>query len=1006
MTGLSVIVPVFNTEAYAERCIRSILAQSFKDLELIIVNDGSGGNIGEIAGRFMAADPRVRYLDGKTNEGLFTARIRGLACARGEYIGFVDSDDHIGFDFYRGLMEKAKESGADMVIGRTVREEGQQRYLYPLHEASLRFDVLTGEEIRERFFGQELGCYAWHTVWNKIYRRSLISRGLPFWQKMKAHLVMAEDVAFSTVLFWFAGKAACSLGDPYFYCSRSGAATNAAVMTPDRYLAGIADLQLAFGFAGDFLESQGAKEKYLTLFDRGKTHFARMWRHLLEQQHFGPSRYDECRSRLDEFRQTADLSGIEREYYFESIRAPYRGGLAYLKEQIAQGDEPVISFDIFDTLLVRPFYRPEDLFLQLDPVFSKACGGGARFSVLRREAEDRAREKAAAARDGREDITIEEIYGELTAHFRVQEDIAAGMRRMEEDLEISVSAPRQSGKALFTLARAAGKRIILLSDMYLPQEVVEKMLAAAGITGYERIFLSGSCGRRKGTGGLFSHALSVCGFAPRQVLHIGDSWGSDMTGSGRAKVRALFLPASAEVFENRISGCCVNRCGALGHRRGIWFGGDEPAQSHPGVRMLLALAAGSYFDDPYRSFLEESDLNADPWFMGSYPFGMHLLGLAFWLRARMKEKPGRRLVFLGRDGYLVREVCLLLKRHGLFEAETDYVRASRRTLLPAMLRTPADFFDPPCDPGAHTPLSLLSLFSFAMRGMAPGALRQMLAESGIVPDRKMADRAALTRVVGWFLENLYCPSLHQDAVRRLKEEFSCFRSGDILFDTGYSGRIPETLCFLTGKRLDVLYLHDRQPESGFRQEAGEFVIETCYGTAPDCPGLLREFALAEPCRSTDAGEELRGQYAAENFAVQAMREGALSLAGRFLDLLDRLPSPGLLIPPPIAASLAWETFLADGAPADWTAFACTREDDRVYGGKASICIRDLAAQVRERRAAKADQEAACGSGGRDGKIPARRPCLIVRAVRMFFADRPMFFRRLREAAGAGRSRKC
>ena len=109
MTGLSVIVPVFNTEAYAERCIRSILAQSFKDLELIIVNDGSGGNIGEIAGRFMAADPRVKKdpapfarLSGGTNEAMqFTVR---AWCDSAEYW-------NVYFDLTQAITEKLGEAG-------------------------------------------------------------------------------------------------------------------------------------------------------------------------------------------------------------------------------------------------------------------------------------------------------------------------------------------------------------------------------------------------------------------------------------------------------------------------------------------------------------------------------------------------------------------------------------------------------------------------------------------------------------------------------------------------------------------------------------------------------------------------------------------------------------------------------------------------------------------------------------------------------------------------------
>ena len=91
---ISVIVPVYNAEKTLRRCVDSILAQTFEDFELILINDGSKDQSGDICDEYAAKDPRVKTVH-KTNGGVSSARNAGLCIAQGEYIAFIDSDDYI-----------------------------------------------------------------------------------------------------------------------------------------------------------------------------------------------------------------------------------------------------------------------------------------------------------------------------------------------------------------------------------------------------------------------------------------------------------------------------------------------------------------------------------------------------------------------------------------------------------------------------------------------------------------------------------------------------------------------------------------------------------------------------------------------------------------------------------------------------------------------------------------------------------------------------------------------
>ena len=105
---ISIIVPVYNVEKYVEKCINSIINQTYKNLQIILVDDGSKDNSGKICDEFKLKDNRIEVIH-KNNGGLSDARNAGLKLAKGDYIGFVDSDDYIEADMYETLYNLIKK---------------------------------------------------------------------------------------------------------------------------------------------------------------------------------------------------------------------------------------------------------------------------------------------------------------------------------------------------------------------------------------------------------------------------------------------------------------------------------------------------------------------------------------------------------------------------------------------------------------------------------------------------------------------------------------------------------------------------------------------------------------------------------------------------------------------------------------------------------------------------------------------------------------------------------
>ncbi|NBJ97536.1 glycosyltransferase [bacterium 1xD8-48] len=162
---ISVIVPVYNIEKYIERCIESITSQTYSNLEIILVDDGSADDSGRICDRYKIKDPRINVIH-KCNGGLSTARNAGIARAKGDYIGFVDGDDYISQDMYEKLLWYMKEDVDITCCGRTYILPRRKRREYCLG----RIEKFSKTEAIEEILLSRKICISACT---KLFRRNL-----------------------------------------------------------------------------------------------------------------------------------------------------------------------------------------------------------------------------------------------------------------------------------------------------------------------------------------------------------------------------------------------------------------------------------------------------------------------------------------------------------------------------------------------------------------------------------------------------------------------------------------------------------------------------------------------------------------------------------------------------------------------------------------------------------------------------------------------------------------
>ncbi len=201
---LSVIVPVYNVEKYLRRCLESLVNQTYRDIEIICINDGSTDNSPKILEEYSKKSDKIIILD-KTNGGLSSARNLGLSCAKGQYVAFVDSDDWVDFNYYEKLIKAIEKHNADAAFTSYVRKSKTK------HKERIRIEEeKVYSNIKDKI--RVTDSLKNPCVWNKVYKKDILIKNNLFFKEVRYY----EDALF-TIPFLNLCDKLVSVPDAYYY---------------------------------------------------------------------------------------------------------------------------------------------------------------------------------------------------------------------------------------------------------------------------------------------------------------------------------------------------------------------------------------------------------------------------------------------------------------------------------------------------------------------------------------------------------------------------------------------------------------------------------------------------------------------------------------------------------------------------------------------------------------------------------------------------------------------
>lgn len=227
MPKVSIIVPIYNVEKYLDRCMQSLLDQTLKDIEIILVDDGSPDNCPKMCDEYTKKDSRVKVIH-KKNAGLGYARNSGLDIATGEFVAFVDSDDYVELDMYEKLYHAIKTYQVDMVLCDFYRDKQGKRIKANIENMPTEIRIIDSkDDYITNLIGQlpnvRLHVFYGYAVWNILFSNDVIQKYRIRFKSERVYL--SEDILFQIEYAAKIHKVLLYPTSLYNYCLNHGTLT-------------------------------------------------------------------------------------------------------------------------------------------------------------------------------------------------------------------------------------------------------------------------------------------------------------------------------------------------------------------------------------------------------------------------------------------------------------------------------------------------------------------------------------------------------------------------------------------------------------------------------------------------------------------------------------------------------------------------------------------------------------------------------------------------------------
>lgn len=505
------------------------------------------------------------------------------------------------------------------------------------------------------------------------------------------------------------------------------------------------------------------------------------------------------------------------------IKVPVKDSLKLdeIKREILCHD--VISFDIFDTLILRPFWNPDDLFNLLEEIINEEFDipDILDFKNLRIEAETMARQKNA---DSCYEITLDEIYGEFKYISCFNQSQLEWIKNKEKELEFQLCFERKTGVELFNFAKANNKNVIITSDMYLDKEFLEKLLTKIGCTGFSKFYLSNEYKTNKFNGGIY-HIIRR-NFEGKAILHIGDNYLTDCENSKKNGLDFSYLPKTEEILKrNHPISKFFNRLYCDDNfDNSFKIHSNQVFNTCFKLRMLWKMVANYCFDNPFVDYIEKSEFSAEHYFMGCSVGG--LFAYTFISEILRQKDDYNSIVLAARDSYVLNSIFeQILPAY----KKIKYCKLSRKSLFPLTINETAGIQLNSI--GLVNEISPFDIYRISkdVFNCNENDFQNFCIKNKYDLNKKFENLQQFNEFTSAFVKEYFSNDKLDEEKNKYKTYFDNFFSGKSLFvDLGYSGRCESLLKTIFNYDITSLYLLHRGENFDTRKIAKNLNVSSLF----------------------------------------------------------------------------------------------------------------------------------------------------------------------------------
>ncbi len=837
------------------KCIQSIKKQIYKNYEVILL-DCISSERGDFVKDFLT-DKNFKYVSCEQGSSKFEKLKSVLKIARGEYVQFIDACDYLQCDWLYNCIWNVNRD-ADVIIGNQYYINKNGKLFY--------YNYSMGNYFEQGMFDKDelIHNYLFHggteryltSLNNKIISVKTADTALKMCQKF-TDLKSNFDVCYVFSVLWTSKVIINEKNSGYIYDVEKEAERYLETGSYEEYLqtrhnALLVIEELINSSSGEKIKNDWMEEWYIESYYQCGIY------------------YPNDRKSIEKYLNKIAKKELVFRHdigYFESAITELKdnsyGYFEKIKEFICSNMCEYVGFDVFDTLVQRPFWEPTDLFCLLNDKYNELVGKDTciDFSLIRKEGEIACRGYYYNLQPSDEDVTIHEIYDYIVKFYELDKDIADKLKNYEIELELKYCQSRNIGKYLFDIAKYCGKKIIIASDMYLPIEVIKKILAKNGMAGYDKLYLSCEIGLSKYSGRLFEYILNDLKIKkPSSMCFIGDNYNSDVINSQKHGIIPYHVPKAKDMF--------------MGLNNAIFSGNYFSKIYEPnggiidqgtvlkflGIRCIMAVVANKIYGNPFVNFNLESDFNGNLEFIGYYCAGSFLFSEAKWLIDESKQRKINKIHFVSRDGFYVKKAFELLRGFFPQSAEANYLYFSRKAAASLYMVEKEGIYELFLPPHImrQTPKNVVKMLSVVIKKDID--CKKVLLKNGVVWEKTFGSLHEYYRFAKVFVDELYDKNMAEANRDMLYEYFKqIIKPNEVICDVGYSGRMETAFTKLLGFPVGSFYFHEHEPWALMRKRTMKFNIKSFYAFKPCSAFVVREQLFTPNQPSCVGFERLEGK---------------------------------------------------------------------------------------------------------------------------------------------------